>query len=1166
MTSPAPDTALDETGRRQAAAADPDASVWVSANAGSGKTHVLINRVIRLMLAGTPPERILCLTFTKAAAAEMSGRLYARLGEWTVMDEGELAEKLTEMEGRAPDAATLLNARLLFARAIETPGGLKIQTIHAFCERLLGRFPLEAGVSPHFDILDERTAAELMADARDDLLGEIGELEQAGTGDGLVAAFETVSAEVGEYGFDDLFREIVGKRAALTELIRGAGGPDYLAARVRDRLGVAPDESEEGLVTAACAPGAVPEADLKAAVALLQAGNKTDIKTADGIAAFLAAKDRTQSLDAYTSVYLTQKGDPRKLAPGVVTKKVHEAHPHVLDLFAAEQERIVALQARRRAVHVADATAALFVVADALLEKFERAKQRQAALDYEDLILKSRDLLRRSNAAAWVLYKLDGGLDHILVDEAQDTSPHQWEVIQALAEEFLSGAGARELTRTVFAVGDEKQSIFSFQGADPARFAEMRDYFAERTQAAGKGWNAVELLLSFRSTPEVLQAVDTVFTADGAAQGLNAEGEPPTHFPWRGLDAGLVEIWPTCVPEEAEDGQPWDAPLDYPSEVSPPAQLAAKIAGTIGTWLETGEELAGKGRAIRAGDILILVRRRNRFVEEMIRALKQRGVPVAGTDRMVLTEQIAVMDLMAAGAFALLPEDDLTLATVLKSPLVGLSEEELFDLAHARGGTLWAALGEKAEGNARYADAHGLLSRVLSRADLLRPYEFFAELLVRDGGRRNLKARLGADVDDPVDEFLARALAYERLHTPSLQGFLHWIEAGEAEVKREMAEGRDEVRVMTVHGSKGLEAEVVFLPDTCSVPGGQHDPKLLSDGRGDDALLLFPGRVANDDPVASSARDALRAEAMNEYRRLLYVAMTRAKDRLYIAGYEGARAPGEECWYRMIERALVPIAEEIEGPDGETVWRIEGEQKRRHEPQAVEEQAPEPASLPDWASTPPPPEPTPPRPLAPSRLVEDVDEPPVMSPLLENGRERFQRGRLIHRLLQTLPDLDEGKRAGAAKNFLAQPGWDLNAAAQAEIEEAALSVLAEPEFAPLFGPGSRAEVPLVGSIERGGEKVFLSGQIDRLLVTAGSVLIVDFKTNRPPPVRLEDVSGAYIAQLAGYRALLASLYPDRPIRAALLWTDGPRLMEIPAEMLEKALDGNGGDNADVSVP
>lgn len=1141
-------TTLDDTNRRQAEAADPQASVWVSANAGSGKTHVLINRVIRLLLAGTPPERILCLTFTKAAAAEMSSRLYRTLGEWAVLDDAALGERVEKLEHRKPDAALLLSARLLFARAIETPGGLKIQTIHAFCERLLGRFPLEAGVPPHFEILDERTALENLALARDDLLDDIVAMRDDRQNP-LVQAFNCVEEIVGEYGFDDLFKEIIGKRAALDDMLRAHEGT--LAADLRATLGLKPDEDETAILHELCEEG-LPLQALREALPFLLQGKATDQKTAAVLEPFLASTARHEQADAYSDLFYRQDGGLKSVARSIVTQGATKQAPFILSLFEEEQMRVAALKERRQSLRIVEATLAVLILAEELIKRFDAQKTLHALLDYEDLILKSRDLLKRSGAAAWVLYKLDGGLDHILVDEAQDTSPHQWEVVQALAEEFLSGQGVRELTRTIFAVGDEKQSIYSFQGADPTRFAAMRDFFGSRVREAGKKWNPVELLLSFRSTPEVLKAVDDVFADPSVADGLNIDGEPPTHYARRAADAGLVEIWPLCEPGEEEESLPWDAPLDYPKAENPDAQLAARIAATIARWLAQGEMLEGRGRPIRAGDVLILVRRRNRFVEEVIRALKKEGVPVAGTDRMILTDQIAVMDLMAAAGFALFPEDDLTLASLLKSPLIGINEEELFELAYTREGSLWDAVGTAARTKGGlFAEAYHQLTEILSRADRLRPYEFFAELLVGDGGREKLRARLGADVDDPVDEFLARALSYEQIHTPALQGFLHWIAAGESQVKREMSEGRNEVRVMTVHGSKGLEAEIVFLPDTCTIPDAKHDPRILPVEAGGEKLHFFPGRKAYDDPRTAAAREVLSEERMREYRRLLYVAMTRAKDRLYIAGYRGKNNPPETCWYNLATRALLPGATEIELEDGSRVWRIKGEQKGKPARDEDIGGLLPTLDLPDWATRQPAPEPTPPKPLSPSKLVEDEAEPAMLSPLQTGGRDRFKRGRLIHRLLQSLPDVALDRREAAARRFLGEKGWALTSEAQEEIWQATQKVLNEPAFERLFGPGSRAEVPLVGEVRRAGAPLYLSGQIDRLLVTQDEIIIVDFKTNRPPPSRVEDVNNAYLGQMAAYHALLTNLYPDRPIRAGLLWTDGPRLMEIPAEMLAK---------------
>ncbi len=1130
----------------QRRAADPAASVWVSANAGAGKTHVLINRVIRLLLSGTPPERILCLTFTKAAASEMAARLYRELGSWAVLEDGALAQKIEALDGGGATPARLKAARLLFARAIETPGGLKIQTIHAFCERLLGRFPLEAGVPPHFDILDERATDEYMAEAQHALLEEIGEDDLAGHETPLTLALSHVSRVAGEFGFETLFKAIVGERGRIHRFLERAGGLEAAIEQLRVALGVKEGVSERGLI--ADALSRVPRARIGEAADVLAGGTVTDRKKEAIFRAFLAERDEAAAFSLYCSAFLkATDGEPFK---DLVTKKLREANGALEEELRAEQSRIHDLTLALNAVRVAEASEAMLRLGDALLASYESIKRIYARLDYEDLIERARALLTNRQMTAWVLYKLDGGLDHILVDEAQDTSPAQWEVIAALADEFMSGSGARETVRTVFAVGDEKQSIYSFQGAAPEKFSAMRAYFEKRVKEAEGTWSPVHLLLSFRSVPEVLNAVDLVFKGEAARAGLSVEDDPVAHYARREEEGGLVELWPLEEPEEEEEENPWDAPLDYPTGSSPRARLAARIADQVAEWLQNGERLHANGRKIKPGDIMVLVRRRDLFVEEMIRALKARAIPVAGADRMMLAEQIAVMDLLSLGRFALLPEDDLTLAEVLKSPLIGFSEEELFDLAYGRTVSLWGALIKRAEEKPAFAKAYAYLSHVLAEADQRRPYEFYARRLIGERGREKLLARLGEDVNDPVDEFLSLALQYEQGHAGALQGFLHWIETGHVQIKRDLDQGANEVRVMTVHGAKGLEAPIVFLPDTCAVPAARFDPVLLpAQHRGED-LPLWPVRKANDEALAGAAREKARALQGEEYRRLLYVAMTRARDRLYVCGHKGAKKLPDACWYALIQEGLKDALEPVETPRG-TVWRKEGKRAAPAGDSVTAEALP---PLPAWAHQPAPEEAVPPRPLAPSRFEGEAGaEPPVLSPLGGDTQKRFKRGRIIHRLLETLPEIDAEKWDAAAARFLAAPGHDLSEAERKEIWQAARAVLEAPDFKALFGPGSRAEVPVVGIVETPSGPLSFAGQIDRLVEREGEILIVDYKTIRPAPKTPGEVSPAYIAQLAAYRALLAQSRPGFEVRCALLWTDGPRLMEIPAENLEKYL-------------
>lgn len=1132
-------------------AADPEASVWVAASAGTGKTSVLTDRVLALLLAGTPPARILCLTFTKAAAAEMANRIADRLGRWATVTDAELARDVGKLTDQTPQDDLLQRARRLFARVIDAPGGLKIETIHAFCQSLLRRFPLEAGVVPHFQVMDERSAAELMDRARDGILLRA----WRGVDEALAAALREVTGHIQEDEFRELMAGLARERGRLARLATGPRELESAIAAVYRCLGLRPGEDKDAVLAAALANDALDARALGAAAAALAAGSKDDQERGRIIAAWLTDQaKRGDQIDEYRKVFLTGEGEVRQR---LATKAVLEAAPEVEGALRAEAERLTALGERIKAAVTAAATAALLTLGGAVLAAYERHKAEEAMLDYDDLILEARRLLE-SRGADWVLYKLDKGLDHILIDEAQDTNPDQWRVIALLADEFFAGEGAREERRTIFAVGDAKQSIFSFQRADPAAFDAMRRRFAERARAAGSNWHSEMLSKSFRSTPAVLRAVDGVFGRAGAADGVGMAGEAIRHVAFRRGRAGLVELWPAVTARERAAPAPWLPPLSREPTDSPPGRLAACIAARVKRWLKDGEPLPSRGRKVRAGDIMVLVRRRTVFVDELVHALKKASVPVAGIDRMVLTDQLAVMDLMALARFLLLPEDDLTLASVLKSPLVGLAEEQLFDLAFGRGEhSLWHELDRRADEDAAYASAHAYLAGLLSRVDFLRPYELFAEVLGARGaaaarsGRQRIIARLGPEAEEPLDELLALALAYERAHVPSLEGFLRWAESGRAEIKRDPeASARDEVRIMTVHGAKGLEAPIVILPDTLQAP--KESPRLLWFDGGESGLL-WPPRRAYEERVATALRSEVNRKRDQEYRRLLYVAMTRAEDRLYVCGWRGTREPPADCWYNLVRDGLTGIAEPFafdctaeiaEGWAGEGLRLVSPQEasiEREHREAAL------PVShepLPAWTRQPAPPEPLPPRPLAPSRPTEE--EPAVRSPLGADEGLRFRRGIIIHRLLELLPELPTARRAAACRRYLARPAHGLAKAERDALAAETLAVLADPAFAPLFGRGSRAEVALAGLIN--GRVI--SGQVDRLLVAPQEVLAVDYKTNRPPPVAVNEVPALYLRQMAAYRALLRAVYPGRQVRMLLLWTEGPRRMLLPDGALD----------------
>ena len=1151
MTSPAASELSAEATRKQLAAADPTASVWVAASAGTGKTKVLTDRVLNLLLAGTLPHKLLCLTFTKAAAAEMSNRINAQLARWTIASDAGLARILAELLGRAATEAETLRARRLFAMVLDAPGGMHMETIHAFCQSLLRRFPLEAGIAPHFQVMDDRDAGEMMEQAKEEVLAAA----RDGDDIGLAQALDQVTSQIHETAFPDLMAELANDRGRLKRLLDRHGGLDPTIAATRAALGLRQDDIAETILAAACGDSAFAVETLRRAVPVLLSGAKTDQKAGERLAAWLAAAQdhRAAGFGEYQLFVLTAKGERRSK---LVTNGLRDVHPWLEPALDAEAERLIRVRARLKSAHVAQCTSALLRLGHALLAAYDRHKQGRALMDYDDLILAARDLLGRPGIAPWVLYKLDGGIDHVLIDEAQDTNPDQWAVVAALTEEFFAGLGAREQMRTIFAVGDIKQSIYSFQRADPQAFDDMRQRFARHVPQADREWREIPLNLSFRSTRAVLDAVDAVFAGVGPGRdGVTHDDPQPEHLAFRMGQAGMVEVWPPVRPRAADEIPAWKPPVDRLRGDSPRARLARLMARRIRQMIDT-DRLESQNRPVRAGDVLVLLRRRGGFVEDLVRELKDLDVPVAGADRMVLTEQMAVMDLMALGNFLLLPEDDLTLAIVLKSPLIGISEDQLFQLAWNRGkASLWDSLKRQAGADAAFGRAEDSLSALLGLTDRLPPFALFAHVLGVMGGKRALLARLGPEAEDPLDEFLSLAMAFERGHPPSLQGFLRWLETGGTEIKRDLEQGgRDAVRIMTVHGSKGLQAPIVFMPDTLQMP--TQGPRLLWAGAPEAETLLWPPRAEQADEICEAARAGQKLAREREYRRLLYVAMTRAEDRLYVCGWETLKAPPAACWYNLIRAGLAPLVEEIDDPflaaegetDDATVLRLSCPQRHAVEAPTFAAAHPVAAALPSWARTTARPEPAPPRPLAPSQ--PEGEEPTMRSPLAgSDGLARFRRGKLIHKLLQILPDLARERRAQAALRFLKSEGLVEITQALAIANEVS-DILDNPAFAPLFAPGSQAEVPIIGLI---GETRTLSGQVDRLVVTDREVLVVDYKTNRRPPAATEAIPDIYVRQMAAYRLALACIYPHHQVRCALVWTDGPALREIEPGLLDDAL-------------
>ena len=1111
----------------QIVAASPAESTWLSANAGSGKTRVLTDRVARLLLDGVDPQHILCLTYTKAAASEMQNRLFKRLGAWAMMRDATLRRELAELgvDG-AIGAGRLSGARTLFAQAIETPGGLKIQTIHSFCAGLLRRFPLEAGVSPQFTEMEDR-AAELLRDA-------VVEEMARGTDVGLVDG-------IARYLSDE-------KLATFTKAVAGKGD-QFLAmpdpAALAGLFGLAGDATAAHAVDMAITGN---EADLVAdIVAAFQSQSPTYQKFAAELATLNLKMPQQADLDRLFGLFLyaDNTSKSRNFPQSNHAKAVDAAAPFIADLHAW-MDRTEAAYHHLLALAALDRTQALYAFATRFVPAYRARKALTGQVDFDDLIGKARDLLSDAQVAAWVLFKLDGGIDHILVDEAQDTSPAQWDVVRLLTGEFAAGEGAQpDRRRTIFVVGDKKQSIYSFQGADPEGFDRMYAHFSAELGKVDTELFDRKLEYSFRSAAEILRVVDLTFTGD------NAEGLEKSvfHNAFKSDLPGRVDLWPVIekAPEPAPGPDDWYQPVDKVGDHHHRVQLANRIAAEIARMIAQETipvEVANSGvynrRPITPGDFLILVRGRvSGLFTEIIRACKQADLPIAGADVLKISDELAVRDITALLRFLALPEDDLSLACALRSPLFGWTEQQLYTLAHHRPDKtyLWQALrGQTGLQGATLA----ILDDLRGQADFLRPYDLIARILTRHGGRKALIARLGDEAADGIDALLAQALAYETSDVPSLTGFLEWLDSDEVQVKRQMDAASDRIRVMTVHGAKGLEAPIVILPDL-GKPKIEVRDDLLPAG---DHLIWKTARPVSP-PAMLEIRAAMEDRDARERRRLLYVAMTRAEKWLIVAG-AGDVGVGDESPYGMVARAVEEAGAFIVDLPFGPVQRV-AERSFDTLPLVVPKRPDVPQfTVPDFGNVAPwgPLDKT----VAPSGLGGAKVLP---GDVVEGDKDQaMARGSLIHALLEHLPLWPAAEQARIGQALIDAVPDDLGDTAG--LVGDAIRLLDLPHLAHLFGSDSLAEVGITATLaELGGARLY--GTIDRLIVTPDRVLAVDFKTNRLVPATPDQTPEGLLRQMGAYRAALAQIYGDRDIEVAILWTATGELMPLPPEMTQPAL-------------
>ena len=1123
----------------QAAASDPHAHVWLSASAGTGKTQVLAARVFRLLLRGVDPAAILCLTFTKAGAAEMAQRINDRLAAWVRMPPVQLANDLDALGERATPAMQQ-RARTLFASVLDAAGGgLRIQTIHGFCQGLLAAFPVEAGLTPGFRPLEAREEAVL---ARETLAAMLADAER----EGRAAPIDTIGAlsrRISEGGAESFLFACTRSLPALEAL------PSGIQPWLRRTL-----DLPQGDIAAAIAAGcdAIDEAAIRAvAEHNREWGTKIGLTRAAAVEAWLgaAAAQRVESLGDLHGVWARADGDPRSFAKGQAPQ--HPDYPTLAaDLHGACGDL---LSLGIRAAY-ADLLADALIVGRDYARAYAAAKRRVGGVDFDDLIATTVALLDQPGIGEWVRYKLDQATEHVLIDEAQDTNAAQWRIVRALADEFFVGRGIyAPSTRTLFTVGDYKQAIFGFQGTDPMNFAAAGIHFERRAQAVAgdEDWPAAErglplarlsLTHSFRSTRPILDFVDAAIDAVGEP-GLGVIGEIDRHAS-EVPGPGVVELWPPVAaggsdPTGESDEEAW---IDDAVRAQ-----ATAIARAVKGWLGAGTTLGSKGRALRPEDIMILVKRRGDLASLLVARLYAEGVPVAGVDRLRLNAPLAVQDLLAAIRFVLQPDDDLSLAALLVSPLLGWTQDELMAAAPRETGSLWRHL-TRTQATDRLAP----LRTILARADFATPYRFLEDMLSGPlDGRRKLLRRLGAEARDPIEELLGAALAFETASTPSLQRFLDWFDRGDVEIVRDPSAPLDAVRVMTAHGAKGLQAPLVILADATVDPTAAPRSLVRWTPEGAAAPIpVFRPRAAERGGPLDAAIGEIEARELAEHWRLFYVAATRAEERLVIAGALGTRSKGvppTASWYAVAAAAFDALG--VEGGPG--VRRYEGDGAP-----AVGVLAPVPAvpaaedyPLPSWSRLPAPIESRPSRPLAPSALGEDqVSDPPPGPELLAAA----ERGRLLHALFERLPAVAATERAAAGERWLRHAGGVDDADARARIVGDVLAVIDDPRFADLFGIDALAEAPIAATLADG---LVVSGTVDRLVIAADRIRIVDFKTGRRAPTGLDEIPSYHLRQIAAYVAALRVIFPERRVEGGLLYTASPVLFMLPGDLLDRYKPG-----------
>lgn len=1041
----------------QLKASNPEISTWVSASAGTGKTKILTDRVLRLLLGNAAFNKILCLTFTNAAAGEMKERIVNSLAKWSKLNDTELKEELQKTLGRNGSNEELAKAKILYELYLRSDENINIQTIHSFCQALLKKFPLEAGVSPSFKIIDEAKAYSILQQIKKNLLNKP-ELELIN--DYLTANFHEIT-------IDEIFTEIVQHKTKFS-------------TRTDNTL----EESQELIISLNNSGDHAYQDILKHPV----------IQTIVGF---------DISVAYLKNFFLNKDGQKRKR---IVPQKIAKPGSNFYENLEQIQNQIYSLDQAERTKHMESYSKLLSILSANIINAYESYKSSKGLLDYDDLIIYSSNLLKSSSAKEWVLYKLDGGIDHLLVDEAQDTSASQWQIIDAMIEEFYAGSSTdSDKNRTVFVVGDEKQSIFSFQGADVTSFAHMNKLLKQKMTDGGKHFEDVNLETSYRSAGEILEVVHQVFDKIRQQMPSLFTATLTELTPFRSKHTGSVELWPLCISDNKNEDF-WSITTHLNNADSTKTNLAKKISSYIKDQLASARVLPSTGNMISCSDFMILFRKRDELTHEVIKALKAENIEVTGLDRISLQENLAVLDLLSAAKFALNTEDDLNLAALLKSPLIGLDEQKLYDIATSRKkSSIWQYL--KSNDKYNLTDKLSIFIDLFNRSDVSNFFQYIVDIL---GYRENLNANCGPDSNDAIDELIYACNDFASQESTSIQKFIFWLENYNSSIKRDNS-STDKVKIMTLHASKGLQAPYVILCDTNNIPSNS-DRFLFVNGQ---ALSAKNSTYVPD--YYKILKDEKQGNAYAEYLRLLYVGMTRAEDHLIICGYQGGRSLPDNCWYQLIRSKLVDIAKQTE--DGTLIY---GATDINYI--AGTNAAPTKTNIEFFTTT-----------AQTSPTFKEVHTSRnIASPL--SDRDPMGYGLVFHKILEDSLN---------AKNLNMMSSHPLittlDPKSQNSMHAGIKKIIDNKKFNSLIREKDIKTELTLGSNINGKIQI---GRIDLLLIAPNEVIIIDYKSDKSPPPIEANIPDSYYQQLLIYKTMVTEIYSTKTIRTMILWLENGSLQEI----------------------